>query len=71
MIRIAINYSFQVNTVIVGLGAGLLPMFLHGCMQFLNIEVAVDSKAFLSSLKEHLSFFDESNWFWFDELSVS
>lgn len=29
----------MVNTVIVGLGAGLLPMFLRQCMPFLNIEV--------------------------------
>ncbi|CAI9117653.1 OLC1v1019094C3 [Oldenlandia corymbosa var. corymbosa] len=28
-----------VKSVIVGLGAGLLPMFLHGCLPFLKIEV--------------------------------
>ncbi|KAH7683107.1 Endothelin-converting enzyme 1 protein [Dioscorea alata] len=29
----------KVKTVIIGLGAGLLPMFLHGCLPFLDIEV--------------------------------
>ncbi|ONK77227.1 uncharacterized protein A4U43_C02F4390 [Asparagus officinalis] len=29
----------QVKTVVIGLGAGLLPMFLHGCFPFLDIEV--------------------------------
>lgn len=27
-----------VKAVVIGLGAGLLPMFLHGCMQFIQIE---------------------------------
>jgi hypothetical protein len=34
-------FYFQVNAVIIGLGAGLLPMFLHGCMPSLQIEVIV------------------------------
>uniref|UniRef100_A0A453BUI7 PABS domain-containing protein n=1 Tax=Aegilops tauschii subsp. strangulata TaxID=200361 RepID=A0A453BUI7_AEGTS len=29
----------RVSTTIVGLGAGSLPMFLHGCLPHLNIEV--------------------------------
>lgn len=31
--------ALQVKTVIIGLGAGLLPMFLHGCFPFFDIEV--------------------------------
>lgn len=29
----------QISTCIVGLGAGLLPMFLHACLPFLQLEV--------------------------------
>ncbi|RVW99830.1 hypothetical protein CK203_029137 [Vitis vinifera] len=31
--------QLMVKAVVIGLGAGLLPMFLHGCMPFLDIEV--------------------------------
>ncbi|RZB96344.1 Methyltransferase-like protein 13 isoform E [Glycine soja] len=31
----------MVKAVIIGLGAGLLPMFLHGCIPFLEIEVHI------------------------------
>lgn len=34
-----VSYLSQVKAVIVGLGAGLLPMFLHGCLPLLHIEV--------------------------------
>lgn len=29
----------QVKAVVIGLGAGLLPMFLHRCMPFMHTEV--------------------------------
>lgn len=31
---------FQVNAVVIGLGAGLLPMFLHRCLPTLDIVVS-------------------------------
>lgn len=32
-------FYIQIRTYIIGLGAGLLPMFLHACLPFLQIEV--------------------------------
>ncbi|KAJ6944887.1 hypothetical protein NC651_000042 [Populus alba x Populus x berolinensis] len=40
----------MVNAIIIGLGAGLLPMFLHGCMPSLQIEV-VELDAVVRSLQ--------------------
>ncbi|KAG5254300.1 methyltransferase protein [Salix suchowensis] len=46
-----------VNAVIIGLGAGLLPMFLHGCMPSLQIESCKDYFGFAEDerLKVHIA----------------
>ena len=38
------SHLSQVKTLIIGLGAGLLPMFLHECIRFLHIEVILACK---------------------------
>ena len=39
LMLIQLKHLSQVKAVVTGLGAGLLRMFLHGCMPFLDIEV--------------------------------
>lgn len=38
-LEIAASSEKKIRTIIIGLGAGLLPMFLHECLPFLEIEV--------------------------------
>lgn len=35
----------QVRAAVIGLGAGLLPMFLHGAMPFMQVEVIITFKS--------------------------
>ncbi|KAJ4846031.1 hypothetical protein Tsubulata_002546 [Turnera subulata] len=49
-----------VNAVVVGLGAGLLPMFLHGCVPFLHIEVVELDPVVLSIAKEFFGFREDT-----------
>lgn len=42
--------TFQLNTIIIGLGAGLLPMFLHRSMPFLDIEVRFWCTSFIQAI---------------------
>ncbi|KAL0863717.1 hypothetical protein Bca101_042835 [Brassica carinata] len=46
----------MVKTVIIGLGAGLLPMFLHGCLPFFEIEAVELDPVMLSVGKDYFGF---------------
>ncbi|CAA7045546.1 unnamed protein product [Microthlaspi erraticum] len=46
----------MVKTVIIGLGAGLLPMFLHGCLPFFNIEAVELDPVMLTVGKDYFCF---------------
>ncbi|KAJ4891421.1 S-adenosyl-L-methionine-dependent methyltransferases superfamily protein [Raphanus sativus] len=46
----------MVKTVIIGLGAGLLPMFLHGCFPFFDIEAVELDPVMLDVGKDHFGF---------------
>lgn len=48
-----------VNAVIIGLGAGLLPMFLHGCMPSLQIEVVELDAVVLSLARDYFGFAED------------
>ena len=43
------SHLSQVKTLVIGLGAGLLPMFLHECIRFLHIEVILSLQISSSS----------------------
>ncbi|OVA06229.1 Methyltransferase type 11 [Macleaya cordata] len=47
------------KTVIIGLGAGLLPMFLHGCMPCLDIEVVELDLIILNMARDYFSFTED------------
>lgn len=47
------------NTIIIGLGAGLLPMFLHRSMPFLDIEVVELDPVVLDLAKDHFGFTED------------
>lgn len=68
------NYLVQVKAVVIGLGAGLLPMFLHGCLQFMQIEVifALPPQRYveLSFKKNCFFFFNKKLMFLFIGLGV-
>ncbi|XP_021593869.1 eEF1A lysine and N-terminal methyltransferase isoform X2 [Manihot esculenta] len=51
----------MVNAVVVGLGAGLFPMFLHGCMPFLQIEVVELDPVILNIARDYFGF-DEDKY---------
>lgn len=56
------NVAPSGNTVrmtIIGLGAGLLPNFLHGCMPFLDIEVVELDRVIVDLAKEYFGFTEE------------
>ncbi|XP_048610636.1 eEF1A lysine and N-terminal methyltransferase [Brassica napus] len=46
----------MVKTVIIGLGAGLLPMFLHGCFPFFDIEAVELDPVMLDVGKDYFGF---------------
>ncbi|XP_022138562.1 methyltransferase-like protein 13 [Momordica charantia] len=50
-----------VNAVVVGLGAGLLPMFLHASMPFLDIDVVELDPVILGLAKEHFDFTEDEH----------
>lgn len=49
-----------VKAVVIGLGAGLLPMFLHGCMPFLDIEVVELDPVVLNLAKDYFGFTEDA-----------
>ncbi|XP_022146935.1 methyltransferase-like protein 13 [Momordica charantia] len=49
----------MVNTVVIGLGAGLLPMFLHACMCFLHVEVVELDPMILNLARDHFDFAED------------
>ncbi|XP_021290180.1 methyltransferase-like protein 13 isoform X2 [Herrania umbratica] len=46
----------RVKAVVIGLGAGLLPMFLNGCMQFMQIEVVELDPTMLNLARDYFGF---------------
>ncbi|KAK9289137.1 hypothetical protein L1049_017610 [Liquidambar formosana] len=48
-----------VKAVVIGLGAGLLPMFLHGCMPFLLIEVVELDPMILNLARDYFGFSED------------
>ncbi|XP_038720806.1 eEF1A lysine and N-terminal methyltransferase isoform X1 [Tripterygium wilfordii] len=51
----------SVKAVVIGLGAGLLPMFLHGCMPFLRTEVVELDAVILDLAKDYFSFTEDAS----------
>ncbi|XP_020215678.1 eEF1A lysine and N-terminal methyltransferase isoform X2 [Cajanus cajan] len=49
----------MVKAVIIGLGAGLLPMFLHGCIPFLEIETVELDPVIVDVARDHFSFVED------------
>ncbi|KAK7318954.1 hypothetical protein RJT34_03663 [Clitoria ternatea] len=49
----------MVKAVIIGLGAGLLPMFLHGCIPFLKIEAVELDPVIVDIARDYFSFVDD------------
>ncbi|XP_045821203.1 eEF1A lysine and N-terminal methyltransferase [Trifolium pratense] len=49
----------MVKAVIIGLGAGLLPMFLHGCIPVLEIEAVELDPVIVDIAREHFSFVED------------
>lgn len=49
----------KVETVVIGLGAGLLPMFLHSCMHFLQVEAVELDPVVLRLAKEYFDFSED------------
>ncbi|XP_043722244.1 eEF1A lysine and N-terminal methyltransferase isoform X2 [Telopea speciosissima] len=51
----------SVRTVIIGLGAGLVPMFLRGCMPFLDIEVVELDPMILNVARDYFGFIEDKH----------
>ncbi|KAK9933113.1 hypothetical protein M0R45_020321 [Rubus argutus] len=51
----------SVKTVVIGLGAGLLPMFLHKCMPFMHIEVVGVGSHSHQTCKEYFGFIEDDH----------
>lgn len=51
----------MVKAVIIGLGAGLLPMFLHGCVPFLEIETVELDPVIVDIAKDYFSFVEDKH----------
>ncbi|KAJ1407277.1 S-adenosyl-L-methionine-dependent methyltransferase [Sesbania bispinosa] len=49
----------MVKAVIIGLGAGLLPMFLHGCIPFLEIEAVELDPVIVDVARDYFSFVED------------
>ncbi|XP_010929746.1 uncharacterized protein [Elaeis guineensis] len=58
-LEIAASSRKKVRTIIVGLGAGLLPMFLHGCLPFLEIEVVELDPLILDLARKYFGFTED------------
>ncbi|KAG5015370.1 hypothetical protein JHK85_021506 [Glycine max] len=50
-----------VKAVIIGLGAGLLPMFLHGCIPFLEIETVELDPMIVDIARDYFSFVEDKH----------
>ncbi|KAM5569586.1 hypothetical protein ABKV19_016876 [Rosa sericea] len=51
----------SVKTVVIGLGAGLLPMFLHKCMPFMHIEAVELDPIVIKLAKEYFGFIEDDH----------
>ncbi|KAF3323675.1 methyltransferase-like protein 13 isoform X1 [Carex littledalei] len=58
-LKTAVEAGEKVKVVIVGLGAGLLPMFLHECLPFLQIEVIELDPVVVDLAKKHFGFIED------------
>lgn len=56
----AVAAEKTVKAVVIGLGAGLLPMFLHECMPFLHVEVVELDPVILSLAKNFFGFTEDN-----------
>lgn len=50
-----------VQAVVIGLGAGILPMFLHTCMPFFNVEAVELDPVVLKVAKDYFSFHEDDH----------
>ncbi|KAK1287100.1 hypothetical protein QJS10_CPB19g01422 [Acorus calamus] len=57
---VAASSESMVKTIIIGLGAGLFPMFLHLYLPFLDIEVVELDPVILNVAKDYFSFVEDS-----------
>uniref|UniRef100_A0A7N0RBI1 Methyltransferase type 11 domain-containing protein n=2 Tax=Kalanchoe fedtschenkoi TaxID=63787 RepID=A0A7N0RBI1_KALFE len=59
-LEILLSAEKRVEAVVVGLGAGLLPMFLHGCMPFLHIKAVELDPIIFDVAKKYFGFVEDS-----------
>ncbi|XP_077250290.1 S-adenosyl-L-methionine-dependent methyltransferases superfamily protein isoform X2 [Tasmannia lanceolata] len=59
-LEMAASAGKTVKTAVIGLGAGLLPMFIHGCMPFLDIEVVELDPIVLDLAKDYFGFVEDN-----------
>ncbi|XVF37961.1 hypothetical protein REPUB_Repub20aG0056500 [Reevesia pubescens] len=50
----------RVKAVVIGVGAGLLPMFLHGCMEFMQIEAVELDPTMLNLARDYFGFTEDA-----------
>ncbi|KAH1236770.1 Methyltransferase-like protein 13 [Glycine max] len=55
------SHMENVKAVIIGLGAGLLPMFLHGCIPFLEIETVELDPMIVDIARDYFSFVEDKH----------
>ncbi|CAL9184938.1 unnamed protein product [Musa hybrid cultivar] len=58
-LELAVSSGKKISTYIVGLGAGLLPMFLHACLPFLQLEVVELDPVMLDLARQYFSFVED------------
>ncbi|XP_038902805.1 eEF1A lysine and N-terminal methyltransferase [Benincasa hispida] len=60
-LEIVASAGTMVNAVVIGLGAGLLPMFLRACMSFLHIEVVELDSMILNLARDYFDFSENAD----------
>lgn len=60
-LKLAASTKRIVKAVVIGLGAGLLPMFLHSCMPFLHIEVVELDPTILDLARNYFGFCEDEH----------
>ncbi|URD73342.1 Methyltransferase domain [Musa troglodytarum] len=58
-LELAVSSGKKIRTYIVGLGAGLLPMFLHACLPFLQLEVVELDPVMLDLATQYFNFVED------------
>lgn len=59
MVESAVSSQNQVRAIIIGLGAGLLPMFLRVCLPFLDVEVVELDDLILDVARQYFAFTED------------